>query len=432
MIDKNDLVDLGRTPIESQWHSLKLKADGAPPLYNDSGLNSQDIWQWIVHNLGNVWHTRFSPYPAYSDPANNNGIFEIQKDPAESVSIALVADWASNTIESHTIATQMGINDYSIHLGDTYYVGSSEEISENFDPDNNGPWPYGNLGSFALAGNHEMYSGGESFYTELLPMMGTYEAGNDDPVQVQQSGFFCLENAYWRIIGLDTGYDSLTGIADSDNTNLDLTDEQKDWLTNAVNLNGDNRGIIFLSHHQCISGFENNYPNPMNFISGLMNPARNIVWLAGHEHWFSVYGPNALPNGANIYYRCIGNGGMPVELFTDNAGIKKPKDPNNVHNPVNCNLVLFDQRQREVLPNGVKLGHNGYVILQLEQNNAVISYYDDNNLTGAGRKILEESWTVDTGTGELKGTGIKDLTNFFGADLMQQLSLFGDNINDAQ
>jgi len=432
MNDKSDLVNLGRTAIENQWHSVKLNTAGAPPLYNDDGLNSQDIGQWIVHNLGNIFHTRFSPYPTYPDPDTNNGIFEIQKGADEPVSIALLADWASNTKESHTIAAQAGTNDYSIHLGDTYYVGSSDEISVNFNPDNNGPWPYGTLGSFALAGNHEMYSGGKSFYTELLPMMGSYEEGNDDPIQVQEAGFFCLENASWRIIGLDTGYDSLKGITDSDNIDLDLTDEQKDWLTNVVNLNGDNRGIIILTHHQCFSAFDSQYQNPMNFIAGLMNPGRDIIWLAGHEHWFSVYGPNKLANGANVFFRCMGNGGMPVELYTENVGIKKPRNPNNIQDPVNCNLVLFDQRQREVLDDGVKLGHNGYAILTLQGNNATISYYDDNFLNGPGRKILEETWSIDTVTGELKGTGITDLTIAFGVALETQLSLFGNLLSDAQ
>ncbi len=113
-----------------------------------------------------------SHFQLYSNPAVNSGIFKIQKDPAEPVTIALLSDWASNTKESRQIAQQAGINDYSIHLCDTYYVGSENEIAANFDPEKGGNWPYGTLGSFAMNGNHEMYSGGQSYFTRATPRYG--------------------------------------------------------------------------------------------------------------------------------------------------------------------------------------------------------------------------------------------------------------------
>ncbi|RYF83811.1 MAG: metallophosphoesterase, partial [Chitinophagaceae bacterium] len=172
--------------------------------------------------------------------------------------------------------------------------------------------PYGSQGSFALLGNHEMYSSGRSYFTQLLPYMGNYVPSHDKD---QQASFFCLENDCWRIIGLDTGYYSLKGwLGIKGNNKLDLHDTQKEWLRNTVRLSDDNRGLIFLSHHQCFSAFEDEFPKPAEFIASLLPAHKNVIWLWGHEHWFSVYGANKLANGATMYARCVGNSGMPVEL----------------------------------------------------------------------------------------------------------------------
>lgn len=432
MRDKNELLGLsGTTPLANNLRSIKESVVKAPPAYNMDGLIAENKWAWIKKNVSSIGKNKFKPYPYYHDPQNNNGIFKIQKPSADPVTVALLSDWAADTAEAQLIAQQAGIQDYSIHLGDTYYVGNEKEIAENFNTDEGGTWPYGTLGSFAMVGNHEMYSNGQSYFTQLLPYMGTYVENQDLPVQVQQASFFCLENDHWRIIGLDTGYDSLTGFLGlSPNKKLDLTPEQKDWLQNTVKLNEDKRGIIILSHHQCFSAFEDEFPNPAKFISSLMSPGRDILWLWGHEHWFSVYGPNKLDNGSNIFARCIGNGGMPVELFNPDGGIKKPR--NNVPaSHENRNLVLYDQRKRQVVKGNIALGHNGYVILTLQANQLTIGYFDDNGGSGAGRKVLDETWTIDTTTGILKGTSITDHTINGNQPAALQLSLFGAWLKDA-
>ena len=431
MRDKKDLIGLNRSSLGNQLLALKDSVVKAPPAYNMDGLIAENKWTWLTKNLCSIWKARYVPYPFYSDHATNSGIFTIVKQPGEAVTVALISDWASDTPESQLIAQQCGTNDYSVHLGDTYYVGNDNEIAENFNTDQGGTWPYGTLGSFALMGNHEMYSSGQSFFTQLLPYMGAYQGDRDTPIQVQQAGFFCLENDYWRVIGLDTGYDSLCGFLGlSPNQNLDLTPEQKDWLTNTVQLNNDNRGIIILTHHQLFSAFEPEFPNPMNYISSIITPGRDVIWFFGHEHRFSVYGPNEMANGAKVFGRCIGHGGMPVELDKD-GGIVAPNDPNNVANPVNRNLVIYDQRQREVIENNIPLGHNGYVILTLNDANLLISYFDDNGGTGDGRKILEESWTIDNFTGTLTGNSITDYTINGDQPANTQLSLFGNYLTDA-
>jgi hypothetical protein len=260
--------------------------------------------------------------------------------------------------------------------------------------------------------------------------MGTYVPGTNRTVEkAQKAGFFCLENDYWRIIGLDTGYESLNyPLKVTQNANLDLTPEQKHWLQDIVRLNDDQRGIIFLSHHQCFSAFEAEFSKPQETISTMMNPARDVLWLWGHEHWFSVYGANKMHNGGNIFARCIGNGGMPVELYHE-GGIKRPKN-NMPHSPENRNLVIYDQRPRQTLPGGIVLGHNGYVIATIDGPTLTLSYFDDRETPD--NKLLEEQWTADKTTGKITGDFIKDLTAFGQNTAQQQLSPFiGAELQDA-
>ncbi len=431
MKSKHELVGLGRSPLVNQIKALSDSITKALPVYNMDGLVSENKWTWIKKNFGSIWRGHYKPYPVYSDSFKNNGIFKIHKPGNSAISIALLSDWASDTAESQLIAAQAGIQDYSIHLGDTYYVGNEKEIAENFNTDKGGTWPYGKYGSFAMIGNHEMYSSGQSYFTQLLPRMGIYKDGKKKVVQTQLASFFCLENEYWRIIGLDTGYDSLTGLFGlTPNRELDLTPEQKSWLENTIKLNDDNRGIIFLSHHQCFSAFEIEFPNPAETIASLISPTRNILWFWGHEHMLSVYGPNKLQNGSTVFARCIGNSGMPVELKNENGSIKAPKS-NDPANPQNRNLILYDQRQREVIKGDIPLGHNGYVLLDLEDDKLSINYFDDNNGGDKGRKILQENWTIDLSNGNLTGDTITDLTLDNNEPLNAGLSLFGENLQDA-
>jgi hypothetical protein len=432
MKDTTDLLNLkGTSPATNIWRSLKNVVTKTQPAYTMNGLVTENWWTWLIKNIGSLWKAPYAPYPYYSYPVANNGIFTMSKPESLTANIALLSDWATDTSQSQLIATQAGVQDYSIHLGDTYYVGNSNEISENFDDTQGGPWPYGAYGSFAMLGNHEMYSGGGSYFTELLPYMGLYTPGQELPVQVQQASFFCLENAYWRIIGLDTGYNSLTGtFGITPNASLQLRPEQQDWLTNTVRINDDKRGIILLSHHQCWSAFEGEFPNPAAFISGLVNPPRDILWLWGHEHRFSVYGPLQLPNGSNVFARCIGNSGMPVELDDDHGNPEAPKSeiPSN---RADRHLVLYDQRFSTNVDGDVPLGHNGYAVLNLNGPDATITYYDDNGGSGAGRRILEEQWKVDTSTGELTGQDIHDYTADGDPSPSQILTLFSDRWSDA-
>lgn len=209
MRNKEQFIGMSKTSAISQLQSLKDSILHGPPHYNMDGLKDENLWTWLWKNLRNLGNSHCD-YRSYTDPATNNGIFKMTGDKTE---IALLSDWASDTAESHLIAAQVGTKPYSIHMGDTYYVGNEKEIAYNFQR-KEGTWPYGSIGSFAMMGNHEMYSSGEAYFATLLPYMGFYGDQTLEKVpvtQVQQASYFCLENDHWRIIALDTGYFSLKG-----------------------------------------------------------------------------------------------------------------------------------------------------------------------------------------------------------------------------
>jgi hypothetical protein len=439
---QKDLVGLSRKSIVNQLIAVKDSIVKKTPDYDMRGLVDQNKWQWFFKQ---VWHlgNKHYKYGAYDNPAVNDGIFRMASAKAAApgapfpaampgaTTVALLSDWASSTAESIQIGELVGLQDYSIHLGDTYYIGNAKEIADNFSHLDGAAWPYGRHGSFALLGNHEMYSSGKPFFTELLPYMGSYAEGKVR--RQQQASYFCLENEHWRIIGLDTGYNSLRGFLGlRANTRLKLTDQQMAWLRETVQPASDKRGIILLCHHPCFSAFEKDefqaiIPQLASLLGG-----RNVLWFWGHEHRLSFYGHNALggagsdgagvpggaaapagaaPAGASItggaavpgcFARCIGHGGMPVEIGEFNLKGATATDK------ANRNLVFYDKRVRETIDGNIALGHNGYVILEFLAQKLVVRYFDDSftDAHGARSPIVEEHWVIDTATGALTGKGI--------------------------
>lgn len=185
------------------------------------------------------------------------------------------------------------------------------------------------------------------------------------------------------------------------NTNLELHPEQMKWLQEVVQPQKDNRGLILLSHHQVFSAFDKEiYPKPAKQLADLLGSGeRTVIWFWGHEHRLSLYGENVMNNGLRVFGRCIGHGGMPVDI---------DQEPNK---DSLRNLVVFDKRLRKKIDEKYPVGYNGYVILKLKGAEIAIEYYDDNdnNDLKQERKILEEKWRLENGC--LKGVSITDFTS---------------------
>jgi hypothetical protein len=223
-----------------------------------------------------------------------------------------------------------------------------------------------------------MYARGCAYFQSMLPRLGVIRNG---VAQKQKASYFCLENEHWRIIALDTGYNSISWpvIEDIFQPDCALRPEQIDWLRTAVRIRKDDpRGIIILGHHQYYSRFDDWYPKQAEqlaeFISG------PVLWFWGHEHRLAIYPEFHVGGGIRAFGRCIGHGGMPVDL---------PSRPKHQK----CPVEFVDRRlYSDNDENLKKIGINGYAQLALRGNRAAVRYIDLRDI-----ELFREIWTVENG-----------------------------------
>jgi hypothetical protein len=338
------------------------------------------LWEYFTHRIG-----RRHPFQSYAASDPGQGIYKLEGDNSE-IRIALAGDWATGTDEANSIGTLITAFDphYSIHLGDVYYVGDYDEVGENFlgikNPNNSFAaclWPAGSRGSFSLNGNHEMYALGYAYFRNMLPALGLRKNGR--PLG-QKASFFCLENDHWRIIALDTGYNSIGWpvLEYIFQPSCALRPEQIDWLRNVVRPHKDDpRGIIILGHHQYYSRYDYWYPKQAKQLAEFI--AGPVLWFWGHEHRLAIYNEFAVPGGVRAFGRCIGHGGMPVDL--------PPASPKHAE----CVVEFTDER---LYPNdeNLTIGFNGYAQLTVRGDQVSVRYVDVH-----GAVIFSEVWAVKNG-----------------------------------
>lgn len=394
-------VGLGRTAIQSHFRKAVdnlLPGAAHPSLKN---FDDSQIWAWIKNWLAATYKTdieslvvagdrrhSFEPYPLSGD----RGHYDLAPlmGPDHSIKIALSGDWGTGTDEAQEIADGMMLSspELTIHLGDVYYVGEPSEVQENFlghdTPLYKGVvWPKGSKGSFALNGNHEMYSGGHGYFDVLLPTLGI--PSSQDKQQLRS--YFCLEAPDWRILAIDTGYNSDTILG-----NCRLDDNLVDWLRSMIAVLN-KKPTVLLSHHQWFSDFaDGDYDAPSNQMAEFLKD-QEIVWLWGHEHRLSLYNKYKGENGLSVYARCIGHGGMPVETGEPTS---------DVHQVEYYDGVAGRTRK---LDDGTVVGLNGYVLMTVEGPILSLEYFDINKTA-----LLKESFEPRV-AGTWDGTLIRKLVS---------------------
>jgi predicted phosphodiesterase len=383
--DANDLVKLSHSPAANHLKAELARQPPPGPTYQLQGFVEvlRNLPRFAYHYLKSRFGPRH-PYQSYPH-AGDSGVYAIEAGSGP-VTFGLLSDWASDTAESDAVGALVAAHapDYTIHLGDVYFVGTPREVRDNFTAPY-ASWPRGKAGSLALSGNHEMYSNGRAFFEELLPAMRVRQGGG---WATQRAGFFCLENEHWRLIGLDTGYTSVGRpfVEMLVPPDCHFRDEQVAWLKNQVELGNpkDRRGLIFLSHHPYFSAFRRNFTRPAAQLRQLLGKAeRPVVWLWGHEHRLTIYDHTRVDDGPEVWGRGIGHGGMPVEL-------EEPKYAEKYL------LRYYDRRIRTRLRN-TPVGHNGFALLFLDGPTCRMQYRDDRDAV-----LLEETWTLNPETGELR------------------------------
>jgi Calcineurin-like phosphoesterase len=246
--------------------------------------------------------------------------------------VALIADWGTGSGAAVRLLQEVALQkpDILIHLGDVYYSGTPSECEANFRSIVDRVLDRANtkLPVFTLAGNHDMYSGGEGYY-------GLISTLNDAPLR-QPASFFCLRatDTSWQLLAMDTGLHDY----DPNNTGVVtwLEADEDDWITTRI---AEFPGrTILLSHHQLFSSLAQIGPPAADGSLDPVNPrlaksyarfaqaARQPIaaWFWGHEHALTVYAPYAgLDKG-----RCIGCGAVPVFSATNETNpLAKLRNP---------------------------------------------------------------------------------------------------------
>jgi hypothetical protein len=401
--DLQDLRNLPRAPFlsylqkQAQPSARRSRLAASQPAKYPAlaAFSPANLCAWITQYLGHRIGRRH-PFAHYAKGDRDNGVYRLQGDGGE-IRIALAGDWASGTDEAEDIAGLIRAfkPHYSIHLGDIYYVGDADETDENFlgirNPHNDYEpccWPAGSRGSFALNGNHEMYALGNAYFDRILPRMGPVIDGR---AQGQRASYFCLENEHWRIIALDTGYNSigLPVIEYFLPPDCGLRPEQLDWLRNVVQPRRDDpRGIVLLTHHPYVSRFDRSYPKPARQLAEFLSGP--VLWFWGHEHRIAIYEEVAPADGVRTFGRCIGHGGMPVDL--------SPETP-----PHPQYRVEFVDDRRYPNDENLIVGFNGFARLLLRENLLIADYVDV-----LGAVVFSETWTVERGMLTRRRAGQRD------------------------
>jgi hypothetical protein len=253
--------------------------------FYEAKFDEGDIAGWLFSFLPSYLAGRFKKKP-FVTPSEN-----VVTIPDEA-RIAILGDWGSGLYGApecaNTIAKMDPKYDVIVHLGDVYYAGTASEVQDRFL----GVWPtVAGAKSFATNSNHEMYSGGEGYFTRTLA----------DPRFAHDSSCFAFQNSNFLFLGLDTAYED-----------FDLSDEQVRWIEQRIEKSGGRR-VVLLSHHQPFSQFEGPGTKLTQKLGHLLTAGKIFAWYWGHEHRCVIFGYH---NVWRIWGRCIGHGGYPA--FRDN------------------------------------------------------------------------------------------------------------------
>ncbi len=317
-----------------------------------------------------------TPYRHYEDLSD----FVLPLEPAAgrtdgTVKIAFVSDWATGTRLAKNVMRCIGdlSPDLMIHLGDVYYSGTKDEMRDHFLEIVREHLPP-ETQVFNLAGNHDLYAGGEGYYW-LIDELG------------QPASYFCLRNDHWQILGI--GAPPRIGdpmSAQFKVPNIDPTEAE--WHRHKMATAG-GRKTVMLSHYQLFTASGNigrsadNRPlatNPVLYEAFAEQLPEIDMWLWGHEHNLAAFdGYGELRKG-----RCIGSGAIPVAL------VWKPYEPLT-------NLALaegFDTAP--VMADQPRLGHDGdhyhhaFCVLEMNGEHGEMRYYQVPGVDGDAELIYTE------------------------------------------
>ncbi len=273
--------------------------------------------------------------------------------------IVVVGDWGTGLPGAQAVGQQMAAKIaeakaqqrevHALHIGDVYYSGWKEEYQTRFLP----YWPVQSVDegvhSWALNGNHDMYSGGHGYFGFLLA----------HPLFAAQNGssYFRLANEHWQLLGLDTAYED-----------DDLAGDQATWVADRLDPHSQRRTML-LTHHEPYSTFVDVTNPPLVQKLAPAFARRDVdAWLWGHEHLCCVYERGSVPHVG--FRSCIGHGGVPVVAID--------QTPANV-------AWLF--QEYDVHEHDDHWQRFGFAVLDFDGAVLTISYYDETGALGHTEQV---------------------------------------------
>jgi hypothetical protein len=247
---------------------------------------------------------------------------------ADDARVVVVGDWGSGLPRAVDVGKHMGEKvqealaagrqAHVVHLGDVYYSGDPREYQRRVLA--GGYWPVtkalfdAGVTSWALNGNHDMYSGGYGYFDTMLTA--------DDRFAKQRSpdgkgtSFFRLKNAFWDIAGLDTSWDAdVLSLGQKGVLRDPQAGTLEHWAAEST------RKLMLLSHHQLVSAYDlGDLGTVLPYkLEPLLKSGRISAWLWGHEHRCMAFAPAEVP-----VMRCIGHGGVPIPSSSMKQPVPKP------------------------------------------------------------------------------------------------------------
>ncbi|NDU91856.1 MAG: hypothetical protein G3I10_04505 [Ferrovum sp.] len=312
-------------------------------------FDEDDWWGW----LSMAWKLIFRPAKhAWIPPS------EAPEKIEDDAILAIFSDWGTGLYGAPHIAhtSQLDRCDVCLHLGDTYYSGSNNEIHNRLIS----AWPSVSEKTVnrTLNGNHEMYSGGTGYFQAL----------SATPFQ-QGSSCFAMQNNNWLLLCLDTAY-----------VDFDIDDAQVDWIKRQLASAG-KRKVIFFSHHQPFSYLNPGGDKLRAKLGGILESGRIYAWFFGHEHRLVLY---AAHTKWGLSARCVGNGGFPE--FRDTVSgcggpthfVQLPATPDV---PASELLDGPNPFIDDAPSDPDKYGPHGFLTLELDGTAAYETYFDPKGTT---------------------------------------------------
>lgn len=349
-------VYYSRRPVvslaQSAFHQ-RLEAKGDDEEMGDK-FTKADIG-WVVEiALSLFWRLLHDRHPFCDEPATATI--------GDASRLVLVSDWGTGLKEAKLVAEAMGpwIEGHKhpvqvVHLGDTYYSGLDQEVRDHILK----PWPVEDkpadekLASWALNGNHDMYSGGRGYFDTLLTdqRFGLQRAANGSP-----TSWFSLRTGDWNIVGLDTAWNDHLPFGWAQGH---LYGKQAEHVADRAA--DPDRKLLLLSHHQLFTANDEDQ-DVGEKIEGALEETLDgdgvDVWFWGHEHDCVAYHPHKNVRSA----RAIGHGAVP-ELAEPNA-----PQPDYVD-------WRFDETRTS--EDGEVWGKHGFAVLDLKPGSITVSHVND-------------------------------------------------------